>query len=399
MRQGWRWAAAALVVVVAVVVAAVAGPSAQGAGDAKKPIVIGAAIDETNFMKDFNLPALTSAKLEVKRINAKGGVLGRKLQFKVEDTTLDQARTKSAALDLLGKGADVGWVTCDVDFATPAVQAFLARKKLTIAPCIGTDQMGPKRFASAGKLAFSFGNVAQDEGAALAEMAYKKMKFKTAIVVTDKFLVYTENVCQAFTQRFRQLGGRIVLQESFKQGDKTINNVVSSVNSKKAATIALCTVTQADLPTFVNGLRSLGNKTPIVSPWSADGTFWTNPKVTNFYVITFASVFGDDPNPAVRSLYRKMKASGPAPVTGGFITGAQAIDALVYAIKKAKSTDGAKLAAQLQKLRNFKTPYGSISFSSHFHTVFGRTYRIIRITGKKAKVVGTVKAGKPANIG
>ena len=39
---------------------------------------------------------------------------------------------------------------------------------LTVAPCIGTDQMGPKRFGTAGKLAFSFGNVAQDEGSAMA---------------------------------------------------------------------------------------------------------------------------------------------------------------------------------------------------------------------------------------
>ncbi len=397
MRRGSRWFAPALVLVALVTAAALGGASAQGAG--KKPIVIGAAIDMTNFKKDFNLPALTAAKLEVKKINAKGGVLGRKLQFKTEDTTLDPGRTKSAALDLLDKGADIGWVTCDVDYAAPAVQEFLSQKKLAIAPCIGTDQMGPKRFSTAGKLAFSFGNVAQDEGSALAEMTYKKLKKKTAIVVTDNLLFYTKNVCAAFTQRYRQLGGKIVRQESFTTGDKTINNVVSRVNSTKAAAIALCTVTQADLPTFVAGLRSVGNKTPIVSPWSADGTFWTNSRITNFYVITFASVFGDDPSKQVRSLIRQMKGVGPAPVTGGFITGAQAIDALAYAIKKTKSTDGTKLAARLQKLHNFKTPYGAISFSSRYHTVFGRTYRIIKITGKKAKFVGTVRAGTPANIG
>ena len=42
------------------------------------------------------------------------------------------------------------------------------RGKLTVAPCIGTDQMGPKRFGAKGRLAFSFGNVAQDEGSAMA---------------------------------------------------------------------------------------------------------------------------------------------------------------------------------------------------------------------------------------
>ena len=60
-------------------------------------------------------------------------------------------------------------MTCDVDYATPAIQEFLQAKLLTVAPCIGTDQMGPSRFGSAGELAFSFGNAAQDEGSAMAE--------------------------------------------------------------------------------------------------------------------------------------------------------------------------------------------------------------------------------------
>jgi len=54
--------------------------------------------------------------------------------------------------------------TCDVDLATPVVQEAINKGVLAIAPCIGTDQMGPKRFGAKGALAFSYGNVAQDEG-------------------------------------------------------------------------------------------------------------------------------------------------------------------------------------------------------------------------------------------
>ena len=64
--------------------------------------------------------------------------------------------------------ANVIFTTCDVDLAAPVVQEALNKGLLTIAPCIGTDQMGPKRFGAKGKLAFSFGNVAQDEGSAMA---------------------------------------------------------------------------------------------------------------------------------------------------------------------------------------------------------------------------------------
>ena len=410
-RRGWR-AVGTVVLALALLLAAGCGgddeESSSGGGGASattsggqasgEPIVIGAAIDQTDFMKFFNLPALTAARIEAEKINANGGVNGRPIVFKVQDTTLDPAKTKSAAADLLGKGAEIGWVTCDVDYATPAVTEFLNRGKLAIAPCIGTDQMGPKRFSSKGDLAFSFGNVAQDEGAALAKMAYDK-GWKTATVVTDKLLVYTQNVCTAFTKAYSDLGGKVVAQESFKQGDKTIANVVSRVNAKKSDVIAICTVTQADLPTFMSGIRSLGNKTPIVSPWSADGTFWTTPQVKNFYVITFASVFGDDPNQAVKSLISKMKQKGQAPTTGGFITGAEAVDAIAEAVKKAGSTDGAKLADVIEGLSGFETDYGKVSFSSDFHTVFGREYRIIKIDGKKAKVIGTVSADSPADIG
>ncbi|HVB50894.1 MAG TPA: hypothetical protein VND89_04020, partial [Acidimicrobiales bacterium] len=45
---------------------------------AKKPIIIGAVIDETNTMKPFDLPALQAAKIYVSHLNATGGVGGRK---------------------------------------------------------------------------------------------------------------------------------------------------------------------------------------------------------------------------------------------------------------------------------------------------------------------------------
>ena len=50
-------------------------------------------------------------------------------------------------------------------------------------------------------------------------------------------------------------------------------------------------------------------------------------------------MFGDDPNPAVNKLAKQVHAG-----TGGFITGAAAIDGIVTAIKRAGgSTNGATL--------------------------------------------------------
>ena len=147
--------------------------------------MIGWAYDLSGQMAPFDNPALAAAKIRIKQINAKGGAAGHKFVIKTCDTQNNNAaKAKSCALSLLGGGADIIFVTCDVDFATPVVQEAIKRGKLAIAPCIGTDQMGPKRFSKQGKLAFSFGNVAQDEGSAMAEYAHKR-GWKTAGLATE----------------------------------------------------------------------------------------------------------------------------------------------------------------------------------------------------------------------
>jgi len=365
------------------------------------PIKIGAAVDQTKLMKFFDGPALAAAQIRADEINAAGGVDGRKIEFAVQNTRLDPARTKSAASDLINDGADVMWVTCDVDWATPAVQEGINSSLLTVAPCIGTDQMSPKRFGDKGKLAFSYGNVAQDEGAALAELANKK-GWKSATVVTDKSIVYTQNACQAFKQRFEELGGKIAAEESFTEGDRTINNVVRNVNDATADTIAMCATTQQDLPAFVSGVRGGGNKTPIMGPWSIDGAFWL-PKsksvADNIYLVTYASIYGDDPNPEVRKLIEQLKKAGAPPATGGFVTGAAAIDGIVAAIKENDgSTDGEALAKTMEGFTDLDTISGKVSFNEEFHSAFGREYRVIEIQDGKPRFAGTIEAGEPVTF-
>jgi branched-chain amino acid transport system substrate-binding protein len=381
-----RYAAAVALAAVAAVLT-VTGATGAASGS---PIVIGAAIDTTKSMAPFDAPALAAAQIEIAKINAAGGVDGHPLELKYLNDQLDPNLTKEDALKLVKEGVNIGWVTCDVNYAGPAIQEFLQAKLLTVAPCIGTDQMGPSRFGSAGDLAFSFGNAAQDEGAAMAEWAYAH-GWHTADVVTDNLLVYFQNDCTAFTDRFKQLGGTIVDSESFTQGDKTIGNVANRINGKKADMIAFCTSFGTDQPAFVDDLRTLGNNTPIMNSWAADGSYWwsKNPKITNYYFVTYAAAIARDPDPAVRAFEAKMKAAGHPAQSGGFITGADAIDAIAYAIKKSGgSTDGAKLAGVLDHLTKFKTLGGPISFTPTFHSVTGRPYRIIEVNNNVAKVIG-----------
>jgi branched-chain amino acid transport system substrate-binding protein len=379
----------------AAAIAAIAGATGgHAATDAKKPIVIGWAFDSKGRMAPFDDPALAAARIRIKQINAKGGVGGRHVVIKTCDTQDNNpAKAKSCAVGLLGQGAKIIFTTCDVDFATPVVQVAINRGVLAVGPCIGTDQMGPKRFGAKGKIAFSFGNVAQDEGSAMAEYAHRR-GWKTAGLASNTLLVYFKNVVQAFDKRFRQLGGKVVDRESYATGQNNVNSAISRLNSHKAD-VYVTSTSYGELPALVSGLRSLGNKTPIINSWAGDGTYWVtkNPKVTNYYCVTYASVFGDDPSRAVRAMIAALKRANAAPSTGGFLGGADAIDGVVTAIKRAHgSTKGSALAAQLVKFKRVPVLGGRISFSARLHTVYGRDYRVIQIQNNKASFKGLVRA-------
>jgi branched-chain amino acid transport system substrate-binding protein len=399
MRVRGRWAFVAATLLTFVIVGgALAATAGQRNASAKGPIVIGWAFDSKGAMAPFDNPALAAAKLRVSQINAKGGVNGRKLQLNTCDTQgNDPATARACALRLLSGKANVIFTTCDVELAAPVVQVAIDRGVLAIAPCIGTDQMGPKRFGKKGRLAFSFGNVAQDEGSAMAQYAYNR-GWRTAALATDTVIIYFRNVVQAFEARFKQLGGKIVAKETYQSlGGNNVQNAVSRLNSVKAAVYVTSTAGAfGALSTFISGLRSLGNNTPVLNSWAGDGTYWLpkDPKVTNYWFVTFASSFGDDPVPAVNRLAKQVQAG-----TGGFITGPSAIDGVVTAIKRAHgSTKGIVLAKVMEKFKKVPTISGNVSFSTKLHTVFGRRYRVIRIQDNVPKVVGTIVAKVVAKI-
>ena len=359
--------------------------------DAGAPIVIGWAFDSKGAMAPFDGPALAAAQLRVKQLNAKGGVKSRPLEIKTCDTQGNKpAIAKACATKLLSQGANIMFTTCDVDLAAPVVQEAINRGVLAVASCIGTDQMGPKRFGAKGRLAFSFGNVAQDEGSAMAEYAWKK-GWRKAALATDTVIVYFKNVVQAFKARWTQLGGKVVANETYQSlGSTNVTNAVSHLNNVSADVIVTSTAGAfGALSTMVTGLRSVGNDTPILNSWAGDGTYWLpkDPKVTNYYFVTFASAFGNDPNPAVNKLAKQVKAA-----TGGFVTGPAAIDGVAAAIARAGSTNGAALAAQMEKFKRVPTISGLVSFSPKLHTVFGRQYRVIKIQDNVPQLVGTITA-------
>jgi len=402
VRKGARWAL--VIGVTAALVFAAAAAAHTGSAAKKGPIIIGWAHDSTGAMGPFDGPALAAAKLEVKKVNKKG-VNGRKVVIKACDTQgNDSSAAKACADQLISQGAKIIFTTCDVNYASPVIQEAATKNHLlTVAPCIGTDQMSPKfAFCGGTKLCFSFGNVAQDEGSAMAEVAWKH-GWKTADLAKDNTIIYFDAVVNAFKARFKQLGGKINFETTYQ--DPTVHPGSVNYHAAAAALIAhpakvFVTATAGAygaLGPMMDDLRTASNHTPVLNSWAGDGTYWTDQNVTNYWFVTYANAFGHDPSKAVNKLANQLGPLGSQtrPATGGFITGPAAIDGVVLAIKRAHgSLVGSKLATVMQKFNHVPTISGKVSFSPKLHSVFGRAYRVIELHNKTATQKGTIVAKK-----
>ena len=395
--KGARWA---LVIVAAAALVFAAAAAARTHSAAKKgPVIIGWAHDSTGSMAPFDGPALAAAQLELNKVNKKN-VLGRKVVIKTCDTQgNDSSAAKACADQLISQGAKIIFTTCDVNLAGPVAQeSAIKNHLLTIAPCIGTDQLSPKfPFCGGKSLCFSFGNVAQDEGSAMAQVAWNH-GWKTADLAKDNTIIYFDAVINAFKARFKQLGGKIKFETTYQDpaihpGSQNFHAAASAIEQHPAKVIVTVTAGAFQaLGPFVTDLRTANDKTPVLNSWAGDGTYWTNSQVTNYWFVTYANAFGHDPSSAVNKLANAMN---PHPGTGGFITGPAALDGVVLAIKRAHgSLVGSKLAAVMQKFHKVPTISGKVSFSKKLHSVFGRRYRVVEINNKTTTAKGTVVAKK-----
>jgi ABC-type branched-subunit amino acid transport system substrate-binding protein len=169
-----KFVIAGVAVLAAVAVATTIGATtAAGKSAAGPTIVIGAAVDLTSSMKPFDSPALAGAQIEAKKLAAAGGP---KFVIKVCNHQLKKQKQCAAQLRQQARSRIV--VRRRVRGARDP--GFINNGILTMSPCVTTDQMG--RHGAKGKLAFTVGSTAQDEGSADAEYAYAR-GWRTAIVV------------------------------------------------------------------------------------------------------------------------------------------------------------------------------------------------------------------------
>ncbi len=364
-----------------------AAPAASG-----DPLVLGIVQAGSGFMGPIDTPARNALLMEVDKVNAAGGVNGQPIKVNFIDTETKFEAYAPDAQKVLDDGANVLIVTCDYDVSSPAALVAESKNVLNIAPCIGDPIYGPKGGL---KLGFSMGDGVPGEASVMAEFANSK-GWKSAVLLKDTSIKYTQNQCAVFDKRFTELGGKVINTYEYKQGDSVKETVSKIASGTKPDVIINCGYNPGG-GQVAKEIRDGGLATPIISGFGMDGDFWVGgiPNLTDYYVVTYNSKNGDDPSADVNAYAEAYKAKyGNLPDVGGFTTGPTTLQAILAAYKIAGSWDGDKMTAALESFKDVPTLSGPTSFSPDLHINVGRPMAILEVVDGKLKFIESVTPEK-----
>jgi branched-chain amino acid transport system substrate-binding protein len=363
------------------------GPQSAYAAD---DIVVGLAVAQSGPVEGYDDNGTKMAQIFIDDINAKGGVLGRKLKAVFADTKSDRAEGAKAGQEVLSQGADIVIGTCDYDYGAPALLQAQKAGKISIFLCASDAKAG---IAGVGPLSFSAGLAAQLEGGTLAEWGYEKKGFRNGYVLLDDSVEYTKSVCAGFDWLFPKKGGTIVGRDTFKNGDTSVAAQVTrlrtAIAEKKVDVIMFCSYLPGGA-SAIRQIRAAGIDLPIFASTTFDGTYWLDgvPDLTNFYVASQASVYGDEPRPAVVGLIERYKAKfKDGPVTQYAFPIYAFLELWAKAAEKAGTLDAAKVVAVLNTFHDEPTVLGPRSFSPKLHIQDQSPLFIVSISNRTGKVV------------
>lgn len=372
--------------------AASAAASEEAPAASGDPLVLGIVQAGSGFMGPIDTPARNALLLEVEKVNAAGGVNGQPIQVNFIDTETKFEAYAPNAQKVIDEGANVLIVTCDYDVSSPAALVAEAANVLNIAPCIGDPIYGP---AGGLKLGFSMGDGVPGEASVMAEFSSKK-GWKTAVLMKDTSIKYTQNQCAVFDKRFTELGGKVLKTYEYVQGDSVKETVSKIASGTKPDVIVNCGYNPGG-GQVAKEIRDGGLATPIISGFGMDGDFWVGgiPNLSDYYVVTYNAKNGDDANADVNAAAKEYEAKyGQLPDVGGFVTGPTTLQVILEAYKQAGSWDGDKMTAVMETFKDVPTLAGPTSFSPDLHINVTRPMAILEVVDGKLKFIEAIAPEK-----
>ncbi len=350
-----------------------------------EPIPIGALYGITGGMSSIDAPGANGMRLAAKEINAKGGVLGRPIRLVIEDGKTDPTVTANAMSRLInvhrvvavGGLNDTTFVLAAGPIAQKAGVPFVTAG--ATAPQI-PDQVGDYMFMA------PFGDDAQAFVA--ADYSYRTLKARSAWILTDQAYDFTKTLTRFFKERWSKNGGKVALEDQYRGGDTDFSAQITRLRAQRPAPdLLFVSAVPNEAGLIIKQIRQAGVQTPIVSGDGFDTPLIVSvpgPSLAhNVHFTTHAYVQPDSPKREVQAFIRAYRAEYKRDPENAFAAlGYDTLYLIVDAIRRAGSTDRAKIRDALAATRGFKGVTGTITYEAG-RRVPKKSVTVIKVTRGK----------------
>lgn len=369
----------------------VLGVSGCGEQAAAAPIVIAGLYNLTGEMAPYDIPVDEGVRLAVKQQNAAGGIHGRQIDYRVQDTATQPGKIQAATSAAITQGA-VAFLAYD-DPDSVLSSAPLAQKAGI--PFITAAATSPRLPGQVGDMVFlaCFGDNVQ--AAVGAEFLYDTLKARRVYLLYNKGYDYTQGLATYFAARWEQLAPHgVVLSDTYQIQDTDFSAQVARLQAVQPPPDAFYVAAYPDeLPRLVETLRGAGFQQPIVGGDTYDGaailTVAGQP-VSNVYYTTHGAL----PAPAAGPLHDMVAAYtaeyGKAPENIFPALGYDAARVLFDAMNRAANTSGASIRTALEATKGFQGATGTLTYGpAPDGHVPNKTVAIMEVSNGAIKMVDT----------
>ena len=333
-------------------------------------IKIGADFEFTGGVAQYGQSAANGIKLAFKETNAAGGVLGKQLTLISADNKSEPSESANAITKLITQDKVVAVMgpaaSSNVLAAIPVAQA----SKIPLLTPTGTN---PKITVEDGKVKdYVFRSCFIDpfQGKVMANFAANTLKAKTAVIYIDSSSDYSKGLAKNFEEAFTQKGGSVVAKEAFLQKDQDFRATLTKIKALNPDVIYLPAYYE-EVAKIIKQARDMGITVPILG---SDG--WDSPKLveiagaaaTNntFFTNHYSA---QDKDPRVQKFveaYKKEYGQNPDALA---VLGYDGALMMIDAIKRANSTDPAKIKEALAQTSKLQVVSGVLSLDANHDPV------------------------------
>src|SRR5215217_6582437 len=355
----------AAIVLMALAFSCTRQPEAPGAPD-RSLIKIGFFGDLTGPTFNFGKSAYNGVLMAADEINQSGGINGRRIDVVIED---DKGSPEEAAR-LTAKLIDQDKVIAIIAGGTSGNSRAAAPKaQASHVPLISPSSTDPA-VTQTGNYIFRACFVDTFQGEVMATFAINTLKAKKAAIIFDFNSPYGRGLTDYFKLSFGRLGGTIVSEQTYTQGDADFKGQLSTIRSAEPDVIYIPGY-YGDVGLIAKQARMVGLTQPLLG---ADG--WDAPELWQLggdalngaYISTHYSI--DDPSPTIQSFVDLYKHRYQNLLPDAHAALAYDATRLLFdAIARAGSTDEPKLRDALAQTRNFAGVTGIINIDANRNAV------------------------------